>query len=88
MYDHLAAMSDAMNALGWGNYANDHEDAPGQFEQNFKYAEALVTADRVITLRYLIGDARRAARHDRHLHAEAVQRPRRQRPALPRVAVG
>ncbi|WP_109211726.1 MULTISPECIES: type III glutamate--ammonia ligase [Microbacterium] len=55
MYDHLAAVSDAMNALGWGNYANDHEDAPGQFEQNFKYDEALVTADRVITLRYLIG---------------------------------
>ena len=55
MYDHLAAVSEAMNALGWGNYANDHEDAPGQFEQNFKYAEALVTADRVITLRYLIG---------------------------------
>ncbi len=55
MYDHLAAVSDAMNALGWGNYANDHEDAPGQFEQNFTYDEALVTADRVITLRYLIG---------------------------------
>lgn len=55
MYDHLAAVSDAMNTLGWANYANDHEDAPGQFEQNFQYADALVTADRVITLRYLIG---------------------------------
>ena len=55
MYDHLSAVSDAMNALGWANYANDHEDAPGQFEQNFTYADALVTADRVITLRYLIG---------------------------------
>ncbi|WP_438854829.1 type III glutamate--ammonia ligase [Agromyces sp. M3QZ16-3] len=55
MYDHLAAVSDAMNLLGWSNYANDHEDAPGQFEQNFKYDDALVTADRVITLRYLIG---------------------------------
>lgn len=55
MYDHLAAVSEAMNSLGWSNYANDHEDAPGQFEQNFKYDDALVTADRVITLRYLIG---------------------------------
>jgi glutamine synthetase len=55
MYDHLTAVSDAMNALGWGNYANDHEDAAGQFEQNFAYADALVTADRVITLRYLLG---------------------------------
>lgn len=54
MYDHLAAMSVAMNALGWGNYANDHEDGSGQFEQNFKYADALTTADRVITLRYLL----------------------------------
>jgi glutamine synthetase len=54
MFDHLAAVSDAMNALGWGNYANDHEDAAGQFEQNFTYADALVTADRVVTLRYLV----------------------------------
>jgi glutamine synthetase len=43
-----------MNALGWGNYANDHEDGNGQFEQNFGYADALTTADRVVTLRYLI----------------------------------
>jgi len=54
MYDHLTGISTAMNALGWGNYANDHEDANGQFEQNFAYAEALTTADRVITARYLI----------------------------------
>ncbi|MEC4763297.1 type III glutamate--ammonia ligase [Mycobacterium sherrisii] len=54
MYDHLTSISDAMNALGWGNYANDHEDGNGQFEQNFKFAEALTTADRVVTLRYLV----------------------------------
>ena len=54
MYDHLAAISTAINNLGWGNYANDHEDGSGQFEQNFKYAEALTTCDRVITLRYLL----------------------------------
>jgi glutamine synthetase len=54
MYDHLTAVSTAMNQLGWSNYANDHEDGNGQFEQNFKYAEALTTADRVITLRYLL----------------------------------
>ncbi|NKQ57679.1 type III glutamate--ammonia ligase [Amycolatopsis sp. K13G38] len=54
MYDHLAAISSAMNQLGWGNYANDHEDGSGQFEQNFRYADALTTADRVITLRYLL----------------------------------
>jgi glutamine synthetase len=54
MYDHLTAVSRAMNALGWGNYANDHEDGNGQFEQNFHYADALTTADRVTTLRYLV----------------------------------
>jgi len=54
MYDHLTGVSAAMNALGWGNYANDHEDANGQFEQNFAFADALTTADRVITARYLI----------------------------------
>ena len=54
MYDHLTGVSAAMNAMGWGNYANDHEDANGQFEQNFAFADALTTADRVITTRYLI----------------------------------
>jgi glutamine synthetase len=43
-----------MNTLGWSNYANDHEDANGQFEQNFKYADAMTTADRVIVFRYMI----------------------------------
>src|SRR6266851_441938 len=54
MYDHLTTVSKYMNQLGWANYANDHEDANGQFEQNFKYADAMTTADRVITGRYLI----------------------------------
>jgi glutamine synthetase len=54
MYDHLTSISEAMNGLGWGNYANDHEDAAGQFEQNFNYADALTTADRVVTLRYIL----------------------------------
>ncbi len=54
MYDHLTAISTAMNQLGWSNYANDHEDGNGQFEQNFAFAEALTTADRVVTLRYLL----------------------------------
>ncbi|MEW1981294.1 type III glutamate--ammonia ligase [Citricoccus sp. NPDC079358] len=54
MYEHLTEISAAMNSLGWGNYANDHEDGAGQFEQNFAYADALTTADRVITARYII----------------------------------
>jgi glutamine synthetase len=54
MYDHLTTVSKHMNALGWSNYANDHEDANGQFEQNFKYADPMTTADRVIVFRYMI----------------------------------
>lgn len=54
MYDHLAEVSQAMNTLGWGNYASDHEDGNGQFEQNFDYSDALTTADRVMTARYLL----------------------------------
>jgi glutamine synthetase len=33
-YDFLTTVSRYCNELGWGNYANDHEDANGQFEQN------------------------------------------------------
>ncbi|MET0425599.1 MAG: type III glutamate--ammonia ligase [Actinoplanes sp.] len=51
--DHLITLSRTINGWGWGNYSNDHEDANGQFEHNFGYAEALVTADRVVAFRYL-----------------------------------
>jgi len=54
MYDHLTAVSRHINTLGWANYANDHEDANGQFEQNFQYADPLTTADRVIVFRYMV----------------------------------
>jgi glutamine synthetase len=54
MYDHLTTVSRYINALGWANYANDHEDANGQFEQNFAYADPMTTADRVIVFRYMI----------------------------------
>lgn len=45
-YDIITEISDAMLALGWGPYQSDHEDANGQFEMNWHYADALVTADR------------------------------------------
>jgi glutamine synthetase len=54
MYDHLTTVSRHMNSLGWANYANDHEDANGQFEQNFRFADPLTTADRVIVFRYMV----------------------------------
>jgi len=54
MYPHLTAVSKYLNQLGWTNYANDHEDANGQFEQNFNYADALTSADRLIFFRYMV----------------------------------
>jgi glutamine synthetase len=54
MYGHLTTVSTYMNQLGWANYANDHEDANGQFEQNFQYADALTSADRLIFFRYMV----------------------------------
>ncbi len=53
-YDFLTTVSRYCNELGWGNYANDHEDANGQFEQNFTYDDALATCDRAIFFRYMV----------------------------------
>jgi len=53
-YDVIAAICDAMQALGWGPYQNDHEDANGQFEMNWTYADALTTADRHAFFKYMV----------------------------------
>ena len=53
-YEFLTTVSRYVNELGWGNYANDHEDANGQFEQNFTYDDALVSCDRAIFFRYMV----------------------------------
>ncbi len=53
-YDFLTTVSRYCNELGWGNYANDHEDANGQFEQNFEFSDALTTCDRAIFFRYMV----------------------------------
>jgi len=53
-YELLTTVSKYLNELGWGNYANDHEDANGQFEQNLTYDDALVSCDRAIFFRYMM----------------------------------
>ena len=45
-YDVIREICDYMLDLGWGPYQNDHEDANGQFEMNWEFADVLVTADR------------------------------------------
>jgi glutamate---methylamine ligase len=53
-YDIITEICDAMIALGWEPYQNDHEDANGQFEMNWTYADALVTADRHVFFKYMV----------------------------------
>jgi glutamate---methylamine ligase len=53
-YDVITEICDAMLALGWSPYQNDHEDANGQFEMNWEYDEALITADRHAFFKYMV----------------------------------
>src|SRR3954469_24889567 len=53
-YEFLSQLSKYVNELGWGSYANAHEDANGQFESNFEFADALTTCDRAIFFRYMV----------------------------------
>jgi glutamine synthetase len=52
--DFVTTVADAITWLGWDNYATDHEDANGQFEQNFAFADALTTCDRAVFFRYMV----------------------------------
>jgi glutamine synthetase len=52
--DFVGAVASNVSALGWDNYATDHEDANGQFEQNFAFSDALTTCDRAIFFRYMV----------------------------------
>ena len=70
-YEFLTTVSRYVNELGWGNYANDHEDANGQFEQNFAYADALSSCDRAIFFRYMVD----ALAHQRGLLATFMPKP-------------
>ena len=52
--DFVSQVSKFVTKLGWDNYATDHEDANGQFEQNFQFADALTTCDRAVFYRYMV----------------------------------
>ncbi|MGB8702920.1 MAG: type III glutamate--ammonia ligase [Thermosynechococcaceae cyanobacterium] len=53
-YDAIREICDGMLSLGWGPYQTDHEDANGQFEMNWMYADALITADRQAFFKYMV----------------------------------
>lgn len=52
-YDVITEICDSMLQLGWMPYQNDHEDANGQFEMNWSFDDALVTADRHAFFKYM-----------------------------------
>ena len=53
-YDLIKEICDCMIELVWNPYQNDHEDANGQFEMNWEYADTLVTADRHVFFKFMV----------------------------------
>ncbi len=49
----LDKMATTINDLGWDLYSFDHEDANGQFEFDFQYADAVTSCDRYTFLRLM-----------------------------------
>jgi glutamine synthetase len=49
----LSELVDAMETLGWDVYSFDHEDGNGQFEIDFRFADAMTMADRFVFLRMM-----------------------------------
>ncbi len=53
-YEVISEICDYLNELGWEPYQNDHEDANGQFEINWKYDLSLRTADKHNFFKFLV----------------------------------
>jgi len=66
-----ADISLALEEMGIKTYTSHHEVADGQHEINFQYSDALTTADRIVTLRYITKVI--ATKHD--LHASFMPKP-------------
>lgn len=49
----LDRVASTINDLGWDLYSFDHEDANGQFEFDFAYADAMTTCDRLTFFRFM-----------------------------------
>ncbi|GAW92004.1 type I glutamate--ammonia ligase [Calderihabitans maritimus] len=60
-----------LQQMGFQVEASHHEVAPGQHEIDFKYDEALATADKIVTFRYVVRTL--AQRHG--LHATFMPKP-------------
>ena len=53
-FDFVSEVIKNVNSLGWGLYATDHEDANGQFEQNWGPSDPLTSSDRAVFYRYMV----------------------------------
>ncbi len=52
-FNWLDKMATSINDLGWDLYSFDHEDANGQYEFDFMYADAITTCDRFTFLKLM-----------------------------------
>lgn len=52
-FNWLDKVATCINDLGWDLYSFDHEDANGQYEFDFQYADALTTCDRLTFFRFM-----------------------------------
>ena len=53
-YDFISTIVGYLEDLGWEPYQCDHEDANGQFEINWTFSDARVTADRHVFFKYMV----------------------------------
>ncbi len=53
-YDFISTVVTHLEDLGWEPYQCDHEDANGQFEINWTFNDARVTADRHVFFKYMV----------------------------------
>ena len=67
----VTALIEGMAGLGWGPYQADHEDAAGQFEVNWTYDDALVTADRLAFFKFML----RSVAEDKGFRATMMPKP-------------
>ena len=59
-YEFLNECVSAMNELGWDVHSFDHEDANGQFEFDFAYADVMTMADRYVLWRLMMKEIARS----------------------------
>lgn len=69
--DIRAQMVDVLQKMGFEIEASHHEAAQGQHEIDFKYADAITTADNVVTFKYAV----KAVADKHNLHATFMPKP-------------